>query len=82
MTFGQLEVLCRHAIKRENEKIKHNAAVHGIDIGKKIETIGGTEEYNGDPDSVKSMSDEGRESMTQRLMKQHMSIGKKVGLNG
>ena len=76
LTSKQFVVLLKCAMKRENQQVAFYAKIHGAKLkgGKSVWQDGDTrvvdtrEVYDGDPESVKHLSQEERERMTQELM--------------
>ena len=64
-----MSVLYEQTLKRENEQREFLAAIHGAEFKKESnsENFG----YNGDPESVKHLSDEQKEELTRKLMAGH-----------
>ena len=77
VTFGQLTVLFEHAQRREVDKRKFQAAIHGAEIkdapavvDKKTDSF-----MFGDPDDYKDMPVEERQKLTDIMMGKHKQWG-------
>jgi len=76
-----LNVLFKHAQKRESENIKLLAVLHGAKPKKQPLAVTSSQiDYNGDPDSLEHMSQEKKEALTEQMMAEHKKMFEKTGL--
>lgn len=88
ITSKQFIALINAAVKRENRQVVFYAKIHGAKIkGEKLwgdgndRVVDTREIYNGDPESVKHLSQEERERMTRELMDKFKSTMPMLGKN-
>lgn len=76
-----MELLLAHSKKREFSRLEDFAKIFSPAPSRKganlppgiTKVVDGASEYNGDPESVKHLSDEEKEALTQKLMGKHRS---------
>jgi len=78
-----MSVLFNHAQDRQSKEIRLMAEIHGVKFKSSSGAASSTKtevfEYNGDPESVKHLSEEQRKAMTDRLLGKHTKAFKKHG---
>ena len=75
-----MNVLVKHAQKREKENFELLAILHGAKPKKKPSTASSQFDYDGDPESYKDMTQEEKENLTQKMMAEHKKMFEKSGL--
>lgn len=82
MTYSQFEALFNYAQKRSDERLKINAAMHGIDLKKAyqkhVEETKNKELVFKDPSEYEQMTKEEREALTQQMMRHHTGVFQKA----
>lgn len=82
VTFGQLLTLYEHAQKREIERYKFQAMMHGAEPKDDPPPMISSEKKDspfmfGDPDDYKNMSPEGQKDLTDKMLSAHKLWAKK-----
>ncbi len=82
VTFGQLLVLYEHAQKREAERFRFQAMMHGAEPKDSSSIVSSEKKASrpfmfGDPDDYKNMSPEGQKDLTDKMLNAHKLWAKK-----